>query len=332
MKKSKIAGIILLSMLLTGCGGNAANREMIKAEPVVLQVDEVDELKELQGVVSKEQASEELSDAVPKEVTTGQMVLSGFYESINGSGDNSIDGSDGTISDLDQMGFGDPATMNNNVDGRELPIYCVDTQENKVALSFDAAWGAEDTEEILAILKKHDIHVTFFATGGWVESYPEDVKAVLSAGHDLGNHSENHKNMSELSNNDKEKEIMSVHEKVKELTGYDMFLFRPPYGDYDNDVINVAKDCGYYSIQWDVDSLDWMDHGVDSIIETVTKHKNLGNGSIILCHNGAKYTAQALDELITGLEDQGYEIVPVSELIYRDNFHLNYEGRQIKDS
>lgn len=357
MKKSKIAGIILLSMLLTGCGGNAANREMIKAEPVVLQVDEVDELKELQGVVSKEQAAEEslsielkkdgteksagivskeevteeLSDAVPKEVTTGQMVLSGFYESINGSVDNSVDGSDGTISDLDQMGFGDPATMNNNVDGRELPIYCVDTQENKVALSFDAAWGAEDTEEILAILKKHNIHVTFFATGGWVESYPEDVKAVLAAGHDLGNHSENHLNMSELSNGEKKEEIMSVHEKVKELTGYEMFLFRPPYGDYDNDVINVARNCGYYAIQWDVDSLDWMNKGVDSIIETVTKHKNLGSGSIILCHNGAEYTVQALDDLITGLEEQGYEIVPVSELIYRENFHLNYEGRQIAD-
>lgn len=227
--------------------------------------------------------------------------------------------------------FGDKSTMNNRVGERELPIYCVDTEENKIALSFDAAWGAEDTEEILSILKEHDIYVTFFATGGWVESYPDDVKAVLAAGHDLGNHSENHKNMSSLSNADKEEELMAVHRKVKELTGYDMFLFRPPYGDYDNAVINTAKDCGYYAIQWDVDSLDWKNYGVDSIIETVTGHKNLGNGSIILCHNGAEYTVDALDELITGLEGQGYEIVPVSELIYRDGFHLNYEGRQIKD-
>lgn len=227
--------------------------------------------------------------------------------------------------------FGDKATMNNNVGGRELPIYCVDTEENKVALSFDAAWGAEDTKEILDILKEHDIHVTFFATGGWVESYPDDVKAVLEAGHDLGNHSANHKNMSELSDSDKEEELMSVHRKVKDLTGYDMFLFRPPYGDYDNDVINVAKDCGYYAIQWDVDSLDWKNYGIDAIIETVTEHKNLGNGSIILCHNGADYTAQALDTLITKLEAQGYKIVPISELIYQDSFHLNYEGRQIPD-
>ena len=97
----------------------------------------------------------------------------------------------------------------------------------------------------------------------------------------------------------------------------------------DNDVINVAKKCGYYSIQWDVDSLDWKDYGVDSIIKTVTEHKHLGNGSIILCHNGAKYTAQALETLITTLQDEGYEFVPISQLIYRDNYHMNHEGRQI---
>ncbi len=164
-----------------------------------------------------------------------------------------------------------------------------------------------------------------------MESYPDDVKAILAAGHDLGNHSENHKNMSQLSDAEKKEELMKVHDKVRTLTGYEMFLFRPPYGDYDNAVVNVAKDCGYYTIQWDVDSLDWKDYGVDSIIKTVTEHKHLGNGSIILCHNGAKYTAQALDTLITQLKEKGYTFVPVSELIYRDGYHMNVEGRQIKN-
>ena len=222
-------------------------------------------------------------------------------------------------------------SVSSTINGRELPIYCVETDEKKVALSFDAAWGNEDTQRILEILAKHNIHVTFFATGGWVESYPDDVKAILDAGHDLGNHSENHKNMSQLSNDEKEQEIMKVHDKVKNLTGYEMFLFRPPYGDYDNDVIKTATKCGYYPIQWDVDSLDWKDYGVDSIISTVCTNKHLGNGSIILCHNGAKYTADALDTLITNIKGQGYEIVPVSELIYRDGYHMNAEGRQIKD-
>ena len=137
--------------------------------------------------------------------------------------------------------------------------------------------------------------------------------------------------MSQLSDEEKKDELMKVHDKVRDLTGYEMFLFRPPYGDYDNAVVNVAKDCGYFAIQWDVDSLDWKDYGVDSIIKTVTEHKHLGNGSIILCHNGAKFTAQALDTLITKLKDKGYTIVPVSELIYRDKYHLNHEGRQIKN-
>lgn len=226
---------------------------------------------------------------------------------------------------------GGSITVSNSVDGRELPIYCVETQEKKIALSFDAAWGNEDTAKILEILEKHDVHVTFFMTGGWVESYPDDVKAILAAGHDLGNHSENHKNMSQLSDEEKKEELMKVHTKVQELTGYDMFLFRPPYGDYDNAVVNVAKDCGYYTIQWDVDSLDWKDYGVDSIIKTVTQHKHLGNGSIILCHNGAKYTAQALDTLIATLKNEGYTFVPISELIYKDGYHMNHEGRQIKN-
>lgn len=212
---------------------------------------------------------------------------------------------------------------------KELPIYCVQTDEPKIALTFDAAWGNEDTKQIMEILKKHDVKVTFFMTGGWVESYPDDVKMILAEGHDLGNHSQNHKNMSQLSDAEKESELMTVHDKVKELTGYDMFLFRPPYGDYDSAVIKVAKKCGYYAIQWDVDSLDWKDYGVDSIIKTVTEHKHLGNGSIILCHNGAKYTAQALDTMITTLKDKGFTFVPLSELIIKDNYTMDHEGRQI---
>lgn len=227
--------------------------------------------------------------------------------------------------------IGGYVTVSSNVNGRELPIYCVQTDEKKVALSFDAAWGNEDTQKILDILKKHNVHVTFFMTGGWVEKFPDDVKAIYEAGHDLGNHSENHKNMSQLSNEEKTQELMTVHNKVKELTGVEMNLFRPPYGDYDDAVILNATENGYYTIQWDVDSLDWKDYGVENIINTVVNHKNLGNGSIILCHNGAKYTKDALEAMIMGLKEKGYEIVPVSELIYREDYHMDVTGRQIKN-
>jgi peptidoglycan/xylan/chitin deacetylase (PgdA/CDA1 family) len=138
---------------------------------------------------------------------------------------------------------------------KELPIYCVDSTKKVVALSFDAAWGNEDTSAILDILKKNDIKVTFFMTGGWVESFPEDVKKIAEAGHELGNHSENHKNMSKLSVQECKDELMTVHNKVKEITGVDMKVFRPPYGDYDDEVIKTVYECGYYPIQWDVDTL-----------------------------------------------------------------------------
>lgn len=214
---------------------------------------------------------------------------------------------------------------------RELPIYCVDTDKPQVALSFDAAWGNDDTQKILDILEKCGVHATFFMTGGWVSSYPEDVKKICAAGHDLGNHSENHKNMSQLSKDDCVRELMQVHNKVKELTGTDMCLFRPPYGDYDNELILTAQECGYYPIQWSVDSLDWKNYGRQEILDTVLEHKNLGNGAIILMHNGGEYTAQALEELIRGLREKGYEIVPVSQLIYKENYHMDYSGRQIAD-
>lgn len=214
---------------------------------------------------------------------------------------------------------------------RELPIYCVSTDKKQVALSFDAAWGNEDTATILEILAKHNVKVTFFMTGGWIEKYPDDVKAIAAAGHDLGNHSENHKQMSKLSKEECIAELKKPHDKVKELTGKDMTLFRPPYGDYNNTLIAAAKETGYYTIQWDVDSLDWKDYGVDSIINMVVNNKHLGNGSIILCHNGAKFTADALEKMITGLQKKGYEIVPISQLIYTDNYHIDHEGRQIKE-
>ena len=223
------------------------------------------------------------------------------------------------------------ATVSNTVNGRELPIYSVETDEKKVALSFDAAWGNEDTQQILDILEKQNVHVIFFMTGQWVEKFPEDVKKIYEAGHDLGNHSATHPNMSQLSSEQCQEELQKVHAKVKELTGVDMNLFRPPYGDYDNEVIQNATACGYYTIQWDCDSLDWKDYGVDNIIKTVCEHKNLRNGSIILMHNGAKYTAEALPKVIEKLQGMGYEIVPVSELIYREDYHLDTTGRQIKN-
>jgi hypothetical protein len=125
------------------------------------------------------------------------------------------------------------------------------------------------------------------------------------------NHSENHPDMTTLAKEKQKEEIMKVHNRVKELTGYEMELFRPPFGAYNNDVIRTCYENNYYPVQWNVDSLDWQDYDAATIISNVCEHKALGPGAIILCHNGALHTAEALDEMLTNLKEQGYTLVPL---------------------
>ena len=125
-----------------------------------------------------------------------------------------------------------------------------------MAISFDAAWGADDTDKLLQILADNDVKTTFFMCGYWVDKYPEEVKKIAEAGHDLGNHSATHPHMSQLTKEQIKEELTSAGNKVKELTGVQMDLFRAPFGEYTNDVISSAKECGYYTIQWDIEGLD----------------------------------------------------------------------------
>ena len=211
---------------------------------------------------------------------------------------------------------------------RIIPIYCVNTDEKKVALSFDAAWGADDTDSLLATLAKHNVKATFFLVGDWVRKYPEEVKRIAEGGHDIGNHSDKHPHMASMSKEQIKEDIMRAHNATKDVLGIDMTLFRPPFGEYNNTVMEALKECGYYVIQWDVDSLDWKEHGLQPLIDKVVNHKSLGNGSIVLMHNNAKYTKDALESIIIGLKEQGYELVPLSELIIKESYQIDHTGRQ----
>jgi len=212
----------------------------------------------------------------------------------------------------------------------ELPIYCVDTDEAVVALTFDSAWGTEDLADILAILENHNAPATFFVTGDWAKQNPDAIKAIDAAGHEIANHGNSHKHMPQISQEEMITEIKECHNIVYKLIHKDMTLFRAPYSDWNDQVVEVAHGLGYMSINMSVDSLDWKDYGVDSIIHTVCEHKNLENGSIILLHNGATYTRDALDVMLTNLENQGYSFVFVSDLIYTDNYTLDHTGKQFK--
>ncbi|MGL4345206.1 MAG: polysaccharide deacetylase family protein [Cellulosilyticaceae bacterium] len=211
---------------------------------------------------------------------------------------------------------------------RKLPIYSVHRQDKVVALTFDCAWGGEDIPEILEILNKHHTKAAFFMVGDWMRKYPEAVRAISEEGHDLGNHSDKHPHVNRLPKEDIMKDMRMAHNTIKEITGRDCWLYRGPYGEYNDIVLDAARECGYYTIQWDVDSLDWKEYGKSALIDKVLKHKNLAPGSIILLHNATKYTKDALEEIIVGLQTKGYRIIPLSEMIMKENYQIDHTGRQ----
>ena len=210
---------------------------------------------------------------------------------------------------------------------RDLPIYCVQKDSKVCSLTFDAAWGNEDTQQLIDILGKYNIKATFFVVGEWVDKYPESVKALHDAGHEIMNHSDNHPYFTKLSAEQIKTQLNTCNEKIAAITGVTPILFRPPYRDYNDSVVATVRECGMYCIQWDVDSLDWKDPTPDQICQRVLKR--VQPGSIVLFHNAAKNTPAALPSVIEGLIQQGYSMVPVSQLILRDNFTMDHTGRQI---
>ncbi len=213
---------------------------------------------------------------------------------------------------------------------RQLPIYSVEREGKYISLSFDAAWGNEDTQTLIDILAQYDVKATFFVVGQWAEKYPESVKALSDAGHEVMNHSYDHPHMNSLSTEQIVSNISLANEKISAITGVSPTLFRPPYGEYDDHVINAVRSMGMEPIQWDVDSLDWKDYDSDTIYKRVTE--KAAPGSIVLFHNAALHTPEALGSIIEYLQGEGYEIVPISQLIYRENYTIDHTGRQFSAS
>ncbi len=212
---------------------------------------------------------------------------------------------------------------------KDLPIYCVDKQEKICAISFDAAWGAEDTPVLIKILDDYGVKTTFFVVGDWVDKYPDAVKALNDAGHEIMNHSDSHPHMTQLTAEKMKEELAGCNDKIKNITGVQPILFRPPYGDYNNEVVSTVRDVGMYTVQWSVDSLDWKDLSAQAIFERVTQ--KVEPGSIVLFHNAAKNTPEALPMILNYLKENEYKVVPVSQLIYKDDFEIDHAGKQISN-
>mgnify|MGYP000987246751 CR=1 FL=1 len=208
----------------------------------------------------------------------------------------------------------------------KLPIYSVAREDNKLSISFDAAWGTEYTRGILDILDQYEIKTTFFVVEFWVEENPEMAREIVNRGHEIGNHSATHPEVGNLSAAEIEGEIMSTHATIKEVTGFEAKLFRPPFGHYSEPMLEKIGSLGYSTIQWDVDSLDWKERGAEDVIQRVVQ--KAGPGSIILFHNNAKYITQALPPILEDFRRRNLEVVPISQLIYNEDFFIDHEGRQ----
>ncbi len=212
---------------------------------------------------------------------------------------------------------------------RKLPIYSVQTDEKCVAISFDAAWGADNTLKILDTVSAYDIKANFFAVGFWVEKYGDKLKTLYDSGRfEIGTHSNTHPNMSKLGRDNIKRELETSSSLIEGVIGKKPELFRAPYGDYNDTVLTVAEEMGLYTIQWDVDSLDWKDLSANDIAVRVLK--GVKNGSIILMHNDGKHTVEALPLVIEGLKNKGYTFKFIGEMIYKDNYTIAHDGTQIR--
>ena len=209
---------------------------------------------------------------------------------------------------------------------RKLPIYSVEREGKKIAISFDCAWGVDYTDTLLEIMDREKVRCTFFMVEFWTKKYPDYVKKIDGFGHEIGTHSATHPYMSKLGKDAIIKELSSSSKAITDITGKSVEVFRAPYGDYDDLLIDTATELNLYVIQWDVDSLDWKNLSKEEIENRVLS--KVKSGSIVLFHNNGLNTAKALPKIIAELKKQGYEFVPIGELIYRTNYQMAVDGRQ----
>lgn len=219
-----------------------------------------------------------------------------------------------------------PASVGTVAATRQLPIYCVQRDYKVCSLTFDAAWGNEDTQMLIDILSKYNVKATFFVVGEWVDKYPESVKALADAGEEIMNHSSDHDHFNSLSTEQIITDITACNAKIEKITGVCPALFRAPYGEYDDHVVAAVRSIGMEPIQWDVDSLDWKDLSAEEITKRVTS--KVQPGSICLFHNAALHTPEALPAILEYLIQNGYQIVPVSQLILSGTYTMDHTGRQ----
>ena len=203
--------------------------------------------------------------------------------------------------------------LTSSSNSRLLPIYKVKTENKNISLTMNCAWNADDIDKIIEVLDKTEVKITFFVVGDWVDKYPEAVKKIP--------------HVNNLSLEENISEIKESSEKIEKITGQKPDLYRAPYGEYNNTVIQSATDSGYFPIQWSLDTLDYTGLTGEEMWKRLDG--KLNNGDIILMHNGTEHTADSLEMLINNIKNRGFNIVKVSDLIYKSNYSIDLNGTQI---
>lgn len=211
---------------------------------------------------------------------------------------------------------------------KKLPIYAVDTDESQLSISFDAAWGADKTREIISICNTYEVKATFFLVGFWIEAYPEMVMEIYNNGFEIGLHSNTHPDMAKLRISEMKLELETNSKLLEDITGVKPTLFRPPFGSYNNQLLELCESMNIKCIQWDVDSLDWKGLSASQIAGRVSSKSR--KGSIVLFHNNSDNIIDGLKMVLEYYKLNKMKVIPIGELIYYENYTINNQGTQIK--
>ncbi len=196
-------------------------------------------------------------------------------------------------------------------------IYSVETDQKVIALTFDISWGEIRPEPILQILQDKGVEqATFFLSSPWSRDHPEIVKKIVDSGYEIGSHGHKHTNYSSLNDDEIRKQIQISHQILSELIGKSPNLIRLPNGDFDKRVLRIANELNYKVIQWDTDSHDWMNIGVDNIVNRVVQKAHPGDIVLMHASDSCKQTHLALPIIIDQLRSKGYTFASVSQLLY----------------
>lgn len=214
---------------------------------------------------------------------------------------------------LDPLRLMPGQVINVTISANASAIYRGNPEKRMVSLTFDATYGDNQTPRLLQILRDNNIKATFFLSGIWPLNYPSQARAIVAEGHEIGNHSLTHPHMTQIPLTEAVNQVIRTQALIRNITGANTYLFRPPFGEYNQAILNAVASLGYLTIMWTVDSLDWQDPGAAQIANRVVN--NAVPGAIILMHQAASQTPEALPSIISRLRQQGYSFGTVTQVL-----------------